>query len=290
MKTEPFSVVGVDLGAQQTNTAYCVIAVDPRQGAVTIRSPKSGPEATDDKLLEVFSGKVRIGIDAPFGWPVAFIDAISQYRDVNRWNRDEPTVYPGKENTKIEYRNLKYRKTDLNVWEAIDKRPLGVATELIGAVAMRAARLVARAECELGLEVDRSGQEPHFLEVYPAAAFKRWEIETSRINEKGVTKSYKKDREVRSQVLRDMSHCLNNWLHNRDEYSRTDHQVDALVSALVTLMAELDRRLYPLEEDRLIEPLPPDVETVAKQEGWITLPRRCSLHDLAARVRELMNA
>jgi len=241
-------------------------------------------------VLGVKGNQVRIGIDAPFGWPVAFIDAIQHYRDTESWACNDPCVYPGEENTTIQYRNLKYRRTDLDVWAKIDRRPLGVATELIGSVAMRAARLLARAKCEYGLEVDRSGQKRHFLEVYPAAAFKRWGIETSRKNEKGDTKSYKKDPEVRRQVLRDLSHHLNNWLHDPDEHSKTDHQVDALASALVTLMAELDHRLNASERYELIETIPPAMERVAKKEGWIALPTKSSLHDLAVRARELISA
>ena len=285
-----FKVIGVDLGAQRTNTAYCVLAVGESQGTVTIESPKEDQEAADDKLLEAFSGAARVGIDAPFGWPVKFNDAISGYRDSKAWPSHVSTVYPGDKRSKIEYRDLKYRRTDLYVWEKIDKRPLGVATELIGSVAIRAARLLARANVKHPLEVDRSGQQGRFVEVYPAAAFKQWGIQTNRDNGKRATTSYKKDPEVRKQMLRDLSPFLDNWLQDPDEYWRTDHRLDALVSALVTLMAELDCRLAPNGEDPLLEPIPPDMKKVAKKEGWIALPRRSSLRDLGVRVQELMNA
>ena len=288
MDGEQFKVVGVDLGAQPTNTAYCVIAVDESQGTVTIESPKSGQEATDDKLLEAFSGKARIGIDAPFGWPLKFGCAIVNYQCGDSWPADDPGGLP--ENSTIEYGNLKYRRTDFHVWQTITKKPMSVAFEPIAAVAMRAAALLSRAEAELGLDVDRSGREGRFVEVYPAAAFKRWDIQTTRDDGNEATKSYKKHECARKHVLGDIRRNLDNWPQDPDKYWRTDHQVDALVSALVTLMAELDRRLPRGAEHRLIEPIPPEFEAVAKMEGWIALPRASSIRDLSARVKELASA
>lgn len=286
MEHRKFRVVGVDLGAQPRNTAWCVIAVDENLGTITIEDPVSGERASDDELLKTFPGKARIGIDAPLGWPLEFICAISRYRDTKSWPANDHKVHPGRE-SKIEYRNLKYRKTDLHVWKAIDKRPLGVAAELIGSLAMRAARLLARAESEHGLAVDRSGRQGHFVEVYPAAAFKRWSIPTSRDTD-GATKkkSYKKDAKVRERVLNDIRSRLGNWARVPDEYSRTDDHLDALVSGLVALMRALDDRLAAPTDSRLLEGIPSD-EVNAEQEGWIALPRCSSLGDLQARVTEL---
>lgn len=286
MDGEQFKVVGVDLGAQPKDTAYCVIAVDESQGTFIIESPKSGQEATDDKLLEAFSGKARIGIDAPFGWPVEFVATMLVYRDGGRWPGDDPEAYPGKDST-MEYRTLKCRATDLHVWASTKKKPLSVVADLMSAVAMRAAALISRAQHESGLQVDRSGRTGRFVEVYPAAALKQWDIQTSRDIENGATKSYKKYPEARKHVLCDIRRYLENGLQDSDEYWRTDDQLDALVSALVTLMAELDRRLAPAQKTRLIKPIPPGFEAVAKMEGWIALPRTSSLRDLSARAKKL---
>lgn len=42
---------------------------------------------TDDALVDLMCDPrvSKISIDAPFGWPLAFIDAITSYRDEGRW-------------------------------------------------------------------------------------------------------------------------------------------------------------------------------------------------------------
>ena len=63
---------------------------------------------------------------------------------------------------------------------------------------------------------------------------------------------------------------------------RSDDEVDAVVSALVALMVQID----PNRDKGFIEPIPPSMEAVAKREGWIALPRECSLTRLGFWLKE----
>lgn len=281
MDVEPVRIVGVDLAAQPGDTAYCVITVNEGQSTIVVASPRSGEDATDANLVDAFQGTARIGIDAPFGWPVEFIAALPKHRDHGSWPADDPEAYAPKDST-IEYRSLKYRGTDLHVWANTGKKPLSVTTDYISAVAMRAAALLSRANADLGLDVDRSGRTGRFVEVYPAAALARWNIKTSS----GPKRSYKTNAKERERVLREITEHLDGWPQGSAELWNTSHKVDSLVSALVTLMAELDHRLSLPKEDRLIEPIPAGCEALAKMEGWIALPRSFSLRDLRARLKE----
>ena len=171
--------------------------------------------------------------------------------------------------------------------------PLSVSADRIAVVAMRAALLLSRAP-EL-LEVDRSGVNGHFVEAYPAAALARWGVETNvkRKDAKREGVSYK-DRANKEQpqtskerlMLRGrMVQHLVTALNRTDEVvaalAQTHHAVDAVASALVALMAELDRRLgSKAGRERLTGAIPEEHTALARREGWIVLPNHCSLERL----------
>lgn len=280
-----FRVIGVDLAAQAKNTAYCEIVVNPLSGTARVEMPKSGdPDASDEALLEAFSRPdvSRIGIDAPFGWPTHFAATVYTHGLWNRCPASDSEVY-GTETTAVEYRNLKYRQTDLDIWRRqlnLTKnrrvKPLSVVADLISSVAIRNARLLARAETEHGLQIDRSGAcgGQKFVEVYPAAAFSRWNLQTRRVVGEGKkAKSYKKNKTACEQLARTLVGGLPG-LHGAQDFPRDDHDaLDALAAALVALMVEID----PKRDQGFIEPIPAGMEAVAKREGWIALPRMCSL-------------
>ena len=289
--SENFSVLGVDLAAQPDNTALCEITISNRVPEVTRLE-----EDCDDTLLMAAFRRCnieRIGIDSPFGWPIAFVNALSKHGSragFYDWPRNDPEVYAGPQGKSTEeYRDLKYRATDLVVWKRV-KKPISVAVNSLGSVAIRNASLLSRADAE-GLSVDRSGRTGRFVEVYPGAAFAQWDIDTT---------GYKKKKEdggeqARVEVLKQVKARARVLEFNdeiRQNLSESDHVVDAFASAIVALMAEIDHRIAPEREDpkRLTYPIPPGMEELAKREGWIALPTKKSLERLEESMERLRSS
>ena len=73
--------LGVDLASQPKRTATCLVRWDRCSGRVEALSMG----ATDSDLHELFGGADKIGIDAPFGWPVPFTRAVAQYSASTVW-------------------------------------------------------------------------------------------------------------------------------------------------------------------------------------------------------------
>ncbi len=302
--TGEFRVVGVDLAAQSKNTAYCVIRVAGSKACVEALVQ----DADDDQLLKVFSECARIGIDAPFGWPINFASAVCMHSLSNRWPADSPDVYRPTGST-IEYRDVKYRGTDIHIWTNVfgttheskgQRRPLSVVSDLITSVAIRNARLLARAESEYALRVDRSGATGGFVEVYPATALVRWlGKECSNGYKDNKDKHFKKRCCIVQQLLErtglivegdipghDCGGDIKKAVKNDDSAAAalvsSHDKLDALVSALIALMVEIDSKRHK----GFIEPIPPDKVAAAEHEGWIALPRKCSLTRLGLWIKE----
>lgn len=244
----PHTTLGVDLAAQPENTAYCLIEwLKPK---ARIRELWCG--ADDAILLEMFGRSDKVGIDAPFGWPIAFVAAVYTHQRRNVW----PTVGTA---------SLRYRVTDHVVRERIKRWPLSVSSDLIGVTAMRAARLLS----ESG-RIDRSGCG-RFVEVYPAAALHIWGFPST---------GYKKKpgEEKRRVVTRRLITATKTWLdwpvHAQQACEKSDDALDAVVAALIAQAAATDQ----------IEPISQEHMATAKREGWIALPRAGSLASLAADV------
>lgn len=98
-----------------------------------------------------------IAIDAPLGWPSAFVLAVSGHAAGAPW-------------PDMGMRALRYRATDLHVQHQTGISPLSVSSDRIGIVAFRAARLLAMLRPG---DPARDGSRG-VLGVYPAAALKRW--------------------------------------------------------------------------------------------------------------------
>ena len=243
----PHTTLGVDLAAQPENTAYCLIEwVKPKARIIALRCG-----ADDPILLEMFGCSDKIGIDAPFGWPTAFADAVYTHQHRNVW----PAVQTA---------SLRYRMTDHIVRERIKRWPLSVSSDRIGVTAMRAVRLLS----EIG-QIDRSGRG-RFVEVYPAAALHIWGFPST---------SYKKKKgEAKRRLVTRQLMSATPWLawpvDARQVCEKSDDALDAVVAALVARAAATDQ----------IEPVPRKHIAVAKREGWIALPRDGSLTSLATAV------
>ena len=244
----PHTTLGVDLAAQPENTAYCLIEwVKPKARIIELRCG-----ADDTILLERFGRSDKIGIDAPFGWPTAFADAVYAHQRRNVW----PAVSTA---------SLRYRTTDHIVRERIKRWPLSVSSDLIGVTAMRAARLLS----EIG-RIDRSGRG-RFVEVYPAAALHIWGFPST---------GYKKKpgEEKRRGITRRLISTAKPWLDwpvdAQQACEKSDDALDAVVAALIARAATTGQ----------IEPIPRKHMAIAKREGWIALPRSGSLASLTADV------
>ena len=229
--TVPVRTVGVDLASQAKNTAACLIAWQPGRGHV--EHLELGVD--DQQLIELAEQAEKVGIDVPFGWPDAFVAALASHHQFESW--------PSVENPE-----LRFRRTDLFVWEQTGKPPLSVSTDRIGVPAFRAARLLSR------WDATRTG-EGRFVEVYPRAARGRFNL--------GRTRSL-------DELIR-----LAPWLDLDPEAVAKSEQsedcFDALIASLVARASIL----------ALCEPIPDTDRESARREGWIALPLPGSLEHLA---------
>ncbi|TKV59033.1 DUF429 domain-containing protein [Nakamurella flava] len=245
---------GVDLAAAPTNTAVAVVDWS-MDGEAELTQLTVG--VADDAIVEVI-GRVaraggRTGIDCPLGWPERFVEFLLAHRG---------GTAPTDLGTPDARRPLLYRRTDLAVIAA-GHRPLSVAADRIAHPAVRVAGILARLS-EPGRPVDRSGRGP-VAEVYPAVALRHWGL-TSRAY-KGTANAA-----VRSALVGNLLATIP-WLRvsggQRELLCRSDHALDALVSALVARAVVIGAATVP----------PPADAAVAAIEGWIALPTT-ALHRL----------
>jgi hypothetical protein len=235
------TTLGIDLAAESENTGTCRLRWEP--GAAVVEWVRVGTRAEpldNDALVALIGGADATGIDAPFGWPRRFVAAVAEWSSGRGW--DEPWDAEAR-------RGLRLRRTDRWLHERQGRTPLSVSADSIAVCAMRASALLQRVH---GDDVDRVGG-PTF-EVYPAAALRAWGLPT---------KGYKKSEDVRRQILELVG--AGSWLDLgtwAGELVRTDHALDALISAVVARAARTGRTL----------PVPAEHATDAAIEGWIQVP------------------
>jgi hypothetical protein len=243
--------LGIDLAAQDKNTAACRMTWSQDVG--TVDKVFGGDECSDKSLLLLIVSVVRaggtVGIDAPFGWPDAFLDQLLEYREHGRWRELPTTDAPSP---------LCYRATDLYLKRGSNPpagfkgiHPLSVSTDRIGVVAMRCAKLLSRL-ADLGIPRDPLGRQ--VVEVYPGGALRRWGL---------AAKDYKHDQAVRVALLTQPPLDAIVLSPSRaQEITNTDHAFDAMLSAIVARDVALGRDdLHrPCEDGQL------------RREGWIRMP------------------
>src|SRR3546814_411145 len=126
---------------------------------------------SDEQLVEAVLSVDMAAIDVPLGWPDAFIDAVVAHRDRRGW----PPIAAEPPEDRLP---LRYRTTDL-LTRSSGAQPLSVSSDLIGVAAMRGARIQHLLE-KAGVAVDRSGTSGRLVEVYPAAALRRWGLSSTK--------------------------------------------------------------------------------------------------------------
>ena len=249
-------VLGIDLAAQARNTCACVLDSAESRLVVALE-----PGCSDARLLELAHGCDKVAIDAPFGWPDDFVDALNAHREHRPWpapDDEDPAVYR---------ESLSFRATDRVVRQT--RRPLSVSTDKLGVTAMRCAHLLQR--WSSNAPIDRSGNG-RFVEVYPAGALKRWGLEPSGY--KGA------DKAPLGELLAGVRDALPSLRADEPTWGRcaASHDAfDALVAALVARAALVG----------LTDGPPAEARARAAREGWIHLPLRGSLELLTDEKRSL---
>src|SRR3954447_4010073 len=173
------TTLGIDLASQSRRTALCVIAWD--HGRADVQALACGTwdgHPLDDRLLcEAIAGLARVAggwgeegypvkaaIDAPFGWPQPFVEALAAHHQLQPW--------PG--SLGVSRERFERRAPDLFVRQHAKKLPLSVSTDRIAYCAMRCAvilgDLAERLEPE---QVARDGSG-RMVEAYPDAALRCW--------------------------------------------------------------------------------------------------------------------
>ena len=251
------SVLGIDLAARAKKTYAC--ALESVDG--TLRGELFAG-CDDELLLALAQGRAKVAIDAPFGWPSEFVDALNAHRHHESWPAPDdglPDAFRAA---------LSFRATDRVVMHT--RRPLSVSTDKVGVTAMRCAYLLDRWS-SAGEAVDRAGGQ-RFVEVYPAGALVRWGLPGSGY--KGTSQHALSM--LAGRLLTGLPQLLLSQ-HDRALCETVDDAFDALVAALVAQAAFLGLTDRP----------PPNRLEQAQDEGWIHLPLRGSLPVLARPRRDL---
>lgn len=195
-------------------------------------------------VLRVAEKADHIGIDAPFGWPRVWATAVAAHRPGDPFAADGTPA------------ELTRRYTDAWIASNVGIRPLAVGADLIGATAIRCARLVAA----LGRPVDTGEDRPpgSVSEVYPAAALKRWRQSFTLY--KG--RQWREARLALVAALIEAGLPVALTLAQRAALEASDDALDALIASLVARTVVLG----------LTDECPPDAAEVCRSEGWIRVP------------------
>jgi hypothetical protein len=254
------TTLGIDLASQPQNTALCAIAWAPDHAEIValLKGVDNGGTPLNDELLIAamcglwggVAAPSKVAIDAPIGWPVDFVQAVSGSAP---W----PVGIDG------DRRRLERRATDHWVHGVASKLPLSVTTDRIAYAAMRAAGVLAHFEATFNQTVDRSGMTGLVCETYPDPAIRRlglWPA-TARARD-----SYKRSAvELRESIMQGLRRAAP-WLKLSTAHYEacldSDDCLDALVCAVVARATELGLSDAP----------PSDLEQEAQAEGWIHLP------------------
>lgn len=235
-------VLGIDLAAQPERTGVALL--DAMADRPVLRRVRD--RASDDVLVKLAGTVDVIGVDAPLGWPVNFVAAISAHERLEPWLG------------KVDRSELCFRRTDEHVRERTGRWPLSVSTDKLGIVAMRCALLQERFATEAwgGQRQARDGSG-RLVETYPAGALRVWGLPRDRY--KG---NEERHRAARTVIVAGLQRFAD--LGDLVEASiASDDTLDAVVSALVAWLAASGRTATPDSQE---------VERLAAVEGWIHLP------------------
>jgi hypothetical protein len=258
--------LGIDLSADARKTAACL--VEWEGGEARVHRPLLGFK--DPALLDLMAGQSGcrqpdwIGIDAPFGWPAPFVAAVSAWEVGAPWQASDAAARVA----------LRYRATDLYC-EAVSRRALSVSTDRLGVTAMRCATLLTGLAQRRGLDrpLDRTGADG-VVEVYPAAALPLWsDIANGMfLDPDGYKRGDSLKRQTLLTTVLESAPFLAINAATRTLCEANDDALDALLASLITRAAALGQTLAPRTQQQ---------RDAASLEGWLHLPQRGSLAELA---------
>jgi Protein of unknown function (DUF429) len=264
--------LGIDLAAQDKKTAYC--AIEWLRERARIELPRVG--RTEADVLAEMERADWIGIDAPFGWPDAMVEAVHAYAGSDAWPANATPE------------RLRYRETDWFVHKVVADEagtsvwPLSVSSDRIAVCAWRCANLLRAHSERTGWKLDRIGVPPPdaarspggVVEVYPAAALALWGLPHKGYKSTSAAAAVAA-REKRIAIIAELEQAAATWLTLTDDVREacidSDDAFDALVSSLVACAAAADLTVKPLAQQR----------GAAQREGWIHLPSSRSIRSLA---------
>jgi hypothetical protein len=275
------TTLGIDLASQPKHTALCAIAWDDGRAEVRALAHASwNGTALHDKLLSTAirglwgidggwgdaGHPVKTAIDAPFGWPEPFVQALEAHHRLQPW----PEIL---DNSRAHFER---RATDLFVREHAHKLPLSVSTDRIAYCAMRCAVILG--DLAQHLEADLLARDGTGLvvEAYPDAALRCWlptawaKAREDSYKGTGEPARARRDRIV-TALLAELGPAFAITAAQREACVRSDDCLDALVCALLARAAS--RGDTVAAED-------PEHCRLALTEGWIHLPRPGSLDRL----------
>lgn len=280
--------LGIDLATRPDRTGVCELAVrDDDRAAVRVLHPCTRhvrcrnpghpddcltDDGSDAELCERIATADKTGIDVPFGWPRAFVDAVTHHHRGTGWRVVDLTCAhtgrcSGHDSGDACKRDLRWRTTDLVASSRLGWDLLSVSSDRLGGTALRMANIEHRLSIDHGVTVDRTGCEGQVVEVYPAGAMALW------LGPAAPNKQSKKA--MRTAFTTSIEALDLDWWGDsmkRVLEDRADHDFDALISALVAWMAAEGQTLRPAGDEI----------TAATAEGWIHLPAPDSSHPLAA--------
>ena len=249
----PTTSLGIDLAAQNANTAVCIIEWHPGHAVAWAPHVEPKPRGNDDDWLIKLTGEAKwVGIDAPFGWPDAMVHALPAWAETGRW-------------TTAEKADLTYRLTDRRIGEMPRQRlPLSVSSDRIAITAWRCAGLLDRMGTEAGGSLSRVGTDGVY-EVYPGGALTAWEFDRVGYKARGGAEAKTKQRCARVALLKALRERAP-WLvvdAIEEACHVADHALDALIAALVARAAGVGLTRRPDRNDD---------HARIEREGWIHLP------------------
>lgn len=247
---QSFKTIGIDLAAAPRRTSACTLSWAPDGLEIEFLRP-----ADDDALVDLIKTGLKVGLDCPLGWPRDFLALVTAHSE----HAELPAVHTFEPIQKDKALNpLTHRLTDHLTWVSSGARPpLSVSTNLLGVVALRAARLLDRLS-RAGIPVDRSG-DGNVAEVYPAAALSAWGLVDPE--------SYKKPNAtgVRERIIDRLESGLGAKFKPaaRERCIARHDDLDAVLCALVARSIELGQTRRPETQDEMDR---------ARAEGWIHVP------------------
>jgi hypothetical protein len=259
--------LGIDLASQPERTALALMSwsVEGAQVVTLVRGGGPGGTLHDKRLVSAMQGlayepdaPTKVAIDAPFGWPEPFVEAVVAHQHGAGW---PDTI----DNPRAKYER---RFTDLHVKRETGKLPLSVSTDRIAYCAMRCAVLLADLARFVGPEgVARDGSGL-VAEVYPDPALRRWLPalwgQADKDSYKGKTdKALRRRAALVDGLLAACDGRLGLSEVDREACIQFDDCLDAVVCALVARAAELEFTELPSGDD---------ARKLARLEGWIHLP------------------